>query len=329
MPPHPEVPPPAARGRAEPVPLALRELLGGALDYAGLFPPAALSMAQAVAAYTSYGREPHAWLLGRFVVGAGGLEAFDRAVASLEPRGDTGQPWRISVAGVDAFEAGRVLAAGRRLASHHGSWVVDAIELKAADERAVHAATGALGRTVAVAVEVPIGGDVDRMVDAIGRAGATVKVRTGGLTADAIPAAADLARVIAACAAAGVRLKATAGLHEPLRGERPLTYEPGAPRACAHGFVNLFVACALAMAAADAGARAEEVRAQASAVLEDTDPAAFAFDAAAASWRGHRADVRCLARTRRRLIASFGSCSFTEPVDGLRARGWLAPAGHS
>jgi hypothetical protein len=83
------------------------------------------------------------------------------------------------------------------------------------------------------------------------------------------------------------------------------------------------------MAAADAGARAEEVRAQASAVLEDTDPAAFAFDAAAASWRGHRADVRCLARTRRRLIASFGSCSFTEPVDGLRARGWLAPAGHS
>jgi hypothetical protein len=49
---------------------SLRALLTGLIDYAGLFPPAALPMDAAVRNYDAYRRGPHAWMLGRFVVPA-------------------------------------------------------------------------------------------------------------------------------------------------------------------------------------------------------------------------------------------------------------------
>jgi hypothetical protein len=41
------------------------------------------------------------------------------------------------------------------------------------------------------------------------------------------------------------------------------------------------------------------------------------------SWRGRRADVEEVARMRRERFRGFGSCSFDEPVDGLRGLGLL------
>jgi hypothetical protein len=49
---------------------SLRALLEGLIDYAGLFPPAALSMQDAVRNYARYQDEQYAWALGRFVVPA-------------------------------------------------------------------------------------------------------------------------------------------------------------------------------------------------------------------------------------------------------------------
>ena len=48
---------------------AFRTLLRGAIDYAGLFPPAQLSMAEAVANHADYLASGDAWALGRFVGG--------------------------------------------------------------------------------------------------------------------------------------------------------------------------------------------------------------------------------------------------------------------
>jgi hypothetical protein len=49
---------------------SLQTLLAGLIDYAGLFPPAALSMDEALANYRRYRDGEHAWMLGRFVVPA-------------------------------------------------------------------------------------------------------------------------------------------------------------------------------------------------------------------------------------------------------------------
>ncbi|HEY6137069.1 MAG TPA: hypothetical protein VI670_04830 [Thermoanaerobaculia bacterium] len=49
---------------------SLQTLLAHLIDYAGLFPPAALSMEQALGNYARYREGEHAWMLGRFVVPA-------------------------------------------------------------------------------------------------------------------------------------------------------------------------------------------------------------------------------------------------------------------
>ena len=78
---------------------------------------------------------------------------------------------------------------------------------------------------------------------------ACAKIRTGGVSADAIPSAAQVAEFLAACAEAKVPFKATAGLHHPLRSVQKLTYEPGSASALMHGFINVFVAATRLMGA--------------------------------------------------------------------------------
>ena len=45
---------------------SLRALLAGTIDYAGLFPPASLSLGETVRNYLSYRTQPEAWMLARF-----------------------------------------------------------------------------------------------------------------------------------------------------------------------------------------------------------------------------------------------------------------------
>src|SRR5262252_8637142 len=52
------------------MPSALTTLLAGVIDYAGLYPPAELGLAAALANYRVYQRSPDHWALGRFVVPA-------------------------------------------------------------------------------------------------------------------------------------------------------------------------------------------------------------------------------------------------------------------
>src|SRR6185369_9377908 len=56
---------------------ALRALMAGLIDYAGLFPPASLEMAEAQGNYVSYAAGEYAWALGRFVVPSARLDEVD------------------------------------------------------------------------------------------------------------------------------------------------------------------------------------------------------------------------------------------------------------
>ena len=65
---------------------AIHSLLHGLIDYAGLFPPATLTMTEAVAGYSSYRAGPHCWALGRFVVPVARLAEFECDSQSLPSR---------------------------------------------------------------------------------------------------------------------------------------------------------------------------------------------------------------------------------------------------
>jgi len=57
-------------------------------------------------------------------------------------------------------------------------------------------------------------------------------------------------------------------------------------------------------------------------MLEDEDPQSFVFDGDTFSWRDWKISAESI-QSRRELVTSFGSCSFDEPREDLRALGLL------
>ena len=283
---------------------SVETLVAGLVDYAGLFPPAAKSMRDAVDDHARYVRGADRAMLGRFVVPVARLAEFAAACEALSPEASpsTDAPWRLAVlAGVEDAPALAAFA--------HPGVVIDTIEAKAATVDGIAALAAALGARYTVYVELPVQEDPSALIAAVGAHGLRAKLRTGGITHDAFPAPAAVLRFLAACAAQGVPFKATAGLHHPLRGEYPLTYAPDAPRGTMYGFLNIFLTAALLRAGASPEAVAP--------LLEERDSRAIEMTDDAIVWRGHRLSRAALAAARDTFAGSFGSCSFEEPVHDL------------
>lgn len=300
---------------------AMGLLLRDAIDYAGLFPPAALEMGPAVEQYARYLRSDDRWALGRFVVPAARLDEMAVAEARIPLRhGEPGAHWRVSALLGDAGAELPLVAAfnerhGVAVPGTLGDAQVDSVELKATSPATIVAAGRAIPRNLAGYVEVPVqGSDPRPLVAAIADAGLRAKVRTGGVTAEAFPSPLELARFLAACVELGVRFKATAGLHHPLRAEYRLTYAPDAPRGTMFGFLGVFAATALLR---EGGSVAEAAE-----LLDDLDPRAIQVTTDALCWRGHRWGADAIEGMRAQL-AGFGTCSFREPLDDLTALGLL------
>jgi len=207
-------------------------------------------------------------------------------------------------------------AESRLVVAVSGGAVIDAVELRADSSSAIDRAMRIVPEQLTPFIEIPTGGDVRGLVAAMAGTGAHAKIRTGGVTPEAFPHATSVARSIHACAMADVGFKATAGLHRPVRGEFNLTYEPNCPRGVMYGFLNVFMAAALAMAARIGVEEIEQV-------LTETNTKAFVFDNAGATWRDRRVDLARLARVRESFAISFGSCSFEEPIGDLKAMGLM------
>lgn len=298
---------------------AIRDLLAGSIDYAGLFPPAALDMPAAARGYAEYLAGPDAWALGRFVVPVARLEELEAEAEPLAPRRPAA-PWRLSaLLGADPKEELARIGEHncRHAADAAAALSVDAVEAKADSVAAIDRLIGALPRWLPPGdayVELPLEPDPAPLVAALARHGARAKVRTGGVTADAFPDTERLLRFLRACATAGVAFKATAGLHHLLRAEYRLTYASDSCRGTMFGYLNVFLAAAfLVQGMGDADAAR---------LLEERSADAFEVGPDAIAWRGHRLDRAAIATARSAAVVSFGSCSFTEPVGELRGLRW-------
>ena len=298
---------------------SLRALLERSIDYAGLFPPASLSLVPALKDQAAYVRSGDAWMLGAFILP---IAQFGAASAMVE-QFDEAHPLAISALGpkpndADAFltAVNAAVQAQRDLVqTHSGRASVTQLEMPLpapVDARLLASAREKL-ESLPAFWEAPAD-DAERTIALLAEhnggtaAGARpfgFKLRTGGVTADAFPSSAQIAAALVASAKHQVPIKFTAGLHHPVR----LFHSSVETKM--HGFLNVIGAGVLA---AEHGWDTQ----QTATMLDDEEAGAFRFDENQFSWRDASISTAHI-RARRELVTSLGSCSFDEPREDLRA----------
>jgi hypothetical protein len=296
---------------------SLQALLAESIDYAGMFPPCSLALEPALRNQAQYIRSDDAWMLNTFVLP---IIQFDSA-KQLLPQFDPLHPLRVSALGPKTENAAAFLdalaeieAAIRSLAVHNVDLVsVNQLEMwlpQDADPLVLEEARRIIGdlpafweapaeraqQTITWLAELNSGMDEPTF---------GFKLRTGGVTPDAFPTSAQIARALVVPSTHQVPIKFTAGLHHPLRQYREEVQTK------MHGFLNVLGATILA-------AEHKWNEKQTAAMLEDENPKSFSFDDEFFAWREWKIDIKRL-NNRRKFVTSFGSCSFDEPREDLRA----------
>jgi hypothetical protein len=300
---------------------SLRALLAHSIDYAGMFPPCSLELEPALQNQAQYVRSDDAWMLGTFVLPVGQFDAAKQILSQFDPQ----HPLRVSALGprtenVAAFCEGlEETAESIRSFSAHNVDLVSVVQLEMflphdielALLRETRFVIGNLPafweapaeraeKTIALLAE--LNSDVDKPTFGF-------KLRTGGVTADAFPTSQQIAKALVTPVTHQVPIKLTAGLHHPIRQYRDEVQTK------MHGFLNVLGAAVLA-------AEHKWEAHQTATMLEDERADSFSFDDEFFAWREWKIDIKPL-KNRRKFVTSFGSCSFEEPREDLRALNFL------
>jgi hypothetical protein len=296
--------------------------LHGLVDDAAVFPPGNAPLDEALRGHLEHRAAPYADLVGPLVVGdrhLGELADLLPAVVGDQPQAQAAEGPasrdRLPLTVVVSGGAGAVEPAVR-WATRDGLRLAGlevAVRDSATGEAAHNArrittmvdqlrSAGELDDDVRVQVEMPrlYGSpptpDWFGALDELAVAELRLKLRTGGLDADAFPAPHELAGCIEAALDREMAFKCTAGLHHAVRHRDPQTgFEH-------HGFLNVL----LATKALFDGASVDD----AAALLDEHDPDVLVS----------QATDETLARARR-WFTSFGSCSVVEPLEDLQKLG--------
>ncbi|HUG44124.1 MAG TPA: hypothetical protein VMN76_07785 [Acidobacteriota bacterium] len=298
---------------------ALTAMLGRVVDYAGTFPPARLSLEDALAVAARFrrtGRFP--WLLKRVALTLDAARSL--TPAGLYSAGADGSAWELAVLGSEPESDPLVAIAGDLdaiaqligqfrscsmellVSSYETRAVFDAVA--ACDRREIGGLTAGLGELLknrsemAVSLEVPARGDSFEGLQALLAAARSaplrigIKVRTGG---DAAPDPGELAAAISVVSQQACPFKATQGLHAPISANGSF------------GFVNLLAALNLAFSFRRCSVRSLQ------SCLSDSDASAFRFEKERFRWRDLELPASRIESARKAHQGCFGSCSIEEP----------------
>lgn len=273
-------------------------LLSNCIDYAGMFPPSGLDLQTAVENFASYRAGPDSWALGRLILPAREIPAFSERWPRQAAKWPVTAVIRGGLAEIEDLTAS-----------------VATVECGPIEPNQIERIANKLP-SATLYIEVDLTADPAESIAIIAANSARAKIRTGGVTASAIPSAEQVVRFLSCCIQHRVPFKATAGLHHAVRGIHTLSDQPQSIHACMHGFVNVLLAAALL--ANGAGTLA------ATTLLNEQHPDSFRFTPDAITWRDFTLTPEHLIPFRRDRMVSFGSCAFTEPLEELRAAGWIA-----
>jgi hypothetical protein len=329
-----------------------RAFLADIVDYAGLFPPARLSLDQSIRNYARYRQEPEGWMLARFVCPAGQLSELSTYIAELFA-GES--PLRISALGRGGeTEAAFIenlrldLESVSRFRERHGNGAaVECFEAKLPREligdqyrrvvRSVLAqATDAFDRarltTLPRFYEIPLAKDCRLSVNAVARTLAALNRRLArtpvyGKGAGALDR--GIAGIKLRCgglepgAIPSVAQVATV-IQESVHAGVSLKFTAGLHQPArrvdpcldvyVHGFLNLFAAGILADTL-------DLDFSDIAAIIEEEDFREFRFSEDFFGWDGAEATVSEIEYARQHRVIGFGSCSFDEPRAALAELG--------
>ena len=311
--------------------ISLKEFCGSIIDYAGLFPPASLELAQAFHNFVFYRLGEYKWMLGKFIIPARRLAELGNLLDDMKIEGKV----PLSVIGSGSDNTREFSELFRKdaeeikgfVSKYPGAVSVDAFELRLPSDlfnsednsELIKTISGVsssleniLGRNIPVFFEVNLTknyeAEIIRTVETIGalNKGCGYKLRTGGTEASAFPEPEVIAFAIMTCCEFDVPMKCTAGLHHPIR------HYDDEVKAVMHGFMNVFAAGILAYTSNLDETEIIEV-------LTDEDPYEFLFTENGLTWNENEITIGEIKAAREKLMLSYGSCSFDEPIDDLRS----------
>ncbi len=303
---------------------SLKIFLSKIIDYAGLYPPASLPLEEAFANFVLYQQAEEAWMLSRFIIPAKRLRELPRFYGSLsfsvlgrggKDANEFFENLKLDVEDVRAFREmhGDDVFADMFEVALPASVLIDNIIA----HDVLNSAADVLNMNgLTVFFEAPFGEGWQTRSEKLMRVlrkfkdrHIGLKLRTGGVTADSFPSTAQVAWAIASARDAGIPIKATAGLHHPIR------HYNESVQTKMYGFLNVFGAGVLAEAN---NLSVEQIQM----ILEDEDTTSFVFDETGFAWKDLRVVTSEVLHARQQIV-SFGSCSFDEPREDLRAMGLL------
>lgn len=289
------------------------------VDDAAVFPPGNAPLEQALDGHRSHRRTAWADLVGPFVVSDVALPDLIDAVRSAAQ--DAPLPVSVVVTGGAGAIEPAVRWAGRA-----EELELAAVELALRDEEDLPRnarrvttvvdqlrAAGDLDDETPVYVEPPRPSGPEpaaswlTALDEVAALDLRLKLRTGGVTPDAFPSAAEVATVVDAALDRELSFKCTAGLHHAVRHTVTEGFDHPVDH---HGFLNVLLATRAALDGDGHDAVVE--------VLEDRDPGSVTARLDAVGPDG--------LVSARRWFRSFGSCSVREPLEDLVALGLVDAA---
>lgn len=317
---------------------SFKAFMKGIIDYAGLFPPADLSLDTSIQKYSNYRKSDDSWMLSRFIIPASKL-------SELEPYRETlfteGAPFAFSVLGkgtetVSEYrdQLTELVKAIEQFHKANGDHVTtEILEIKLPRE-AVFACEAELlsdiyletaqkldksevlpsqvffegffeenwRKEIGLILEVMEKHNQNFDSDTVREIG--FKLRCGGVEAHMFPSVEEVAIALNRAREHNVAMKCTAGLHHPIR------HYDDSVQTKMHGFFNVFGG---AMLSCVHDLSDEEL----TDIIREEDPEHFKFTEEGFWWDDLMVPTKEISELRKVALISFGSCSFDEPREDL------------